>query len=414
MLPILVALGATGALLELRRLVSRPEAEPLADADVQSLRENEHRLKQLLQELQRELESGKEDLAEQRVAAEALFRAQEELASAKEALEEENCAISQEADELRGRNDILNTQVIELQAAHEEALKELKASVVEAIERYSEGDISPECLLEELQALGIDASVTLPTISIAETEHADPTEPFEQPEDQSAEPTPAAAQDIPLLTHEWASQLQLMSHDPERLARLLTTNALRAANSGAIGHRPSRLGLPFQGSAAGYQEEPRLIRAASGTLQSLLTPRQPSGSLSDKDSLQLKDAEKSGWGQLQGAAGPSEPAPAKEAAAPSSLRALQIKSEGSSSPNKALQFAPARAASGGKSSTPRLGLDVVFGSKQSSPVHPSSNKEPLIKAVRPVPALNLPKSTNAIDGPSSGPRGQELALLRES
>lgn len=49
MLPILVALGATGALLELRRLVSRPEAELLADADVQSLRENEQRLKQVLQ-----------------------------------------------------------------------------------------------------------------------------------------------------------------------------------------------------------------------------------------------------------------------------------------------------------------------------------------------------------------------------
>lgn len=41
-------------------------------------------------------------------------------------------------------------QMIDLQAAHEEALKELKASVVEAIERYSEGDISPEGLLEEL------------------------------------------------------------------------------------------------------------------------------------------------------------------------------------------------------------------------------------------------------------------------
>lgn len=48
MLPILVALGATGALLELRRLVSK-DSEPIADADVQSLRENEERLRQLLQ-----------------------------------------------------------------------------------------------------------------------------------------------------------------------------------------------------------------------------------------------------------------------------------------------------------------------------------------------------------------------------
>lgn len=64
-----------------------------------------------MQELQRELESGREDLAEQRAAAEQLTRVQEELTAANEALEQENSAISQEAEELRGCNDILNTQV---------------------------------------------------------------------------------------------------------------------------------------------------------------------------------------------------------------------------------------------------------------------------------------------------------------
>lgn len=52
--------------------------------------------------------------------------------------------------------------------------------------------------------------------------------------------------------------------------------------------RPSRLSLPFQGSAAGYQDEPRLNRASSGTLQALLTPRQASASLTDKETHPVK------------------------------------------------------------------------------------------------------------------------------
>ena len=46
MLPLLLALGATGAVLELRRLVSRGHELP---TDVQSLQESELKLKQLLQ-----------------------------------------------------------------------------------------------------------------------------------------------------------------------------------------------------------------------------------------------------------------------------------------------------------------------------------------------------------------------------
>lgn len=45
----------------------------------------------------------------------------------------------------------LMMQMHDLHIAHDQALKDLKASVVEAIERYSEGDITPQGLLEELQ-----------------------------------------------------------------------------------------------------------------------------------------------------------------------------------------------------------------------------------------------------------------------
>lgn len=48
MIPILLALGATGALLELRRLTGRETDSP---PDLQSLRENETRLKRLVQVL---------------------------------------------------------------------------------------------------------------------------------------------------------------------------------------------------------------------------------------------------------------------------------------------------------------------------------------------------------------------------
>ena len=46
MIPVLLALGATGAVLELRRLVQRGPDLP---TDVQTLRDNEQRLKRVLQ-----------------------------------------------------------------------------------------------------------------------------------------------------------------------------------------------------------------------------------------------------------------------------------------------------------------------------------------------------------------------------
>ena len=52
MIPVLLALGATGALLELRRFVHK-EGDQSDDASVQVLRENEQRLESLLQVVQR-------------------------------------------------------------------------------------------------------------------------------------------------------------------------------------------------------------------------------------------------------------------------------------------------------------------------------------------------------------------------
>ena len=63
------------------------------------------------QELQQELEEGREDLAEQRAATEQLVRAQEELTSAQEELQQQNSNLSHEAAVLRDRNESLNVQV---------------------------------------------------------------------------------------------------------------------------------------------------------------------------------------------------------------------------------------------------------------------------------------------------------------
>lgn len=61
----------------------------------------------------------------------------------------------------------------ELQEAHAEALQALKDNVVQSIERFSTGELSPEGLLGELRELGIDAAVTLPCLTAAgETDEA--------------------------------------------------------------------------------------------------------------------------------------------------------------------------------------------------------------------------------------------------
>lgn len=59
----------------------------------------------------------------------------------------------------------MRLQVHELQELHDKAMRSLKESVVKAIEQFAAGNLSPDGLLSELQDLGIDASVTLPTIA---------------------------------------------------------------------------------------------------------------------------------------------------------------------------------------------------------------------------------------------------------
>ena len=233
----------------------------------------------------------------------------------------------------------MHCQVQELQQAHNQALQSLKSSVQSAIEQFAAGELSPEGLLQELQGLGIDADVSLPTITgigqddnrpdnitngdPGQLQGAEDIQPgvsfrciishctgvamvgwsttsdrghlqtgdtyihrsetqllllvgcnmlrtkfpeagpswipicLQQQLDRhkdGASPSPitpsgygikacmthtsaATCRSQKLLTEEWAPQLQLMSHDPERLARLLTTNALRAATPGIAGPR---------------------------------------------------------------------------------------------------------------------------------------------------------------------------------
>ena len=63
------------------------------------------------QELQQELQSGKDDLAKERAIAEQLVTAQAELAASTRSMQNENDAAVQESSELRGRNAELAAQV---------------------------------------------------------------------------------------------------------------------------------------------------------------------------------------------------------------------------------------------------------------------------------------------------------------
>ena len=65
----------------------------------------------LWQDLQQELREGKEELTQERAAAERLAAAQAELTAATAALQNDNAAATEQATQLRGLNAALTSQV---------------------------------------------------------------------------------------------------------------------------------------------------------------------------------------------------------------------------------------------------------------------------------------------------------------
>ncbi|KAL3145003.1 hypothetical protein ABBQ32_003505 [Trebouxia sp. C0010 RCD-2024] len=231
---VLAVLGGAAA-VEISKLLHKDKHSP---KDIRSLVQREHKLQQLLQDLEEELRDEREahqtdskrvqDLnfaasqlrkvkgeLEQESAAlkadkaqllqrtEALVQQQAELRQSSDVLAKENTTLTQQVNRLK----IVNQEAVNTFAEH---LKRIKVRVVESFEQFSEGALDSIGLLDTLKDLGMEVNFSAEALDalpdVAGRPGLKDTEPLEEQ-----------------MRADFSKQLRLISDSPERLSMLLAS-----------------------------------------------------------------------------------------------------------------------------------------------------------------------------------------------